>query len=169
MRTLLSARLAAPLVAIALLTAGCSGDDKQVAEDPAGGAGSSSSDDPTEPAAAPTVGTYPEFEPSDYSFQLTILCYCPGNAPIDVVVEDGEVVEAVYAAKGPGVKKGQEAPEYAWLTINDVIEAANDTEAFNVDVKWPDGQDYPTSVAVDQNEMMVDEEMTYSIKKVAVS
>lgn len=168
MRTLLSTRLAAALAATALFTAGCSGDDKQVAEDPAG-AGTSGSDTPSEPTAAPTVGTYPEFEPSDYTFQLTILCYCPGNAPIDVVVEDGEVVEAVYAAKGPGVRKGQEAPEYAWLTINDVIKAANDTDAFKVEVNWPDGQDYPSSVAVDQNEMMVDEEMTYSIKQVEVS
>ena len=81
------------------------------------------------------VGTYPEFEPTDYTFELTVSCFCMGaGAPVVVTVADAEVVGAVYgmgraAAGTAGSSEGDPADKVFWLTINDVIEKANDTEA----------------------------------------
>ena len=69
---------------------------------------------------------------------------------LKVTVEDGEVTSAVITKGGNGIKKGSEAPDYLQLTINDVIDRANDTTAAQIDVDWPADQDWPNTVAVDQ-------------------
>jgi hypothetical protein len=58
--------------------------------------------------------------------------------------------------------------QFGRLTISDVIDAANSTEAARVDVSWPAGQTYPSSVRVDMSKRMVDEEIGYSISNVDV-
>jgi hypothetical protein len=160
-------RLVGLALAAALTLAAC-GDDSGdgTATDPGG----STSPTPTaSPTAGPTVGTYPPFGPQDYDYTLRVSCFCPdAGVPISVTVRDGDVTEAVYAESGRGVHAGEAVEEYRWLTINDVIDAANDTEADSVQVTWPDGQDYPTSVYVDQDEMMVDEEIGYAVSDVVV-
>ncbi|WP_183098317.1 DUF6174 domain-containing protein [Nocardioides pelophilus] len=162
MKILLGA--AATVLAITAL-AGCSGDDDgDTARDPASKSPTTTA--PTDPA---TVGTYPELDADDYSFLLEQLCYCPVTGPVLVTVEDGEVVSAVITKGGHGMKKGSDAPVYLQLTINDVIARANDTDAAEVVVDWPDGQDWPNSVAVDQVENAVDDEITYVIRDVQVS
>jgi hypothetical protein len=50
----------------------------------------------------------------------------------------------------------------------DVIKAANNTEAAQVTVEWPAGQDHPDSVFVDQSRMTIDEEMGYAVSDVDV-
>ena len=163
MKMLLSA--AATAFALSAL-AGCSGDDGgDTAEDPAT---TPSTSDSTEPTDDPTVGTYPEFEPQTYSYVVEQLCFCPIAGPVKVTVEDGEVTSAVVAKGAPGVEKGSEAPEYLWITINDVIAQANNTEAASVDVEWPDDQEWPSKVAVDKVEMATDDEITYVIRRVSV-
>ena len=160
MKILLSAATAVALVALA----GCSGDDDgETATDP-----SSTSPTSGETSSDPAADGYPRFEPEDYSFVLEQICYCPLAGPVRVTVEDGEVRSAVITKGGHGMKKGSDAPEYLRITINDVIARANDPEAAKVDVEWPDGQDYPTSVAVDQVENAVDDEVTYVIRDVSV-
>jgi hypothetical protein len=168
--------LAALLVSVsALALAGCGTDDGTVAEDPVSSEATSPSGSPSaepteEPTAQPTVGTYPYFEPETYTFRLMVSCYCLGaGAPIKVVVEDGVVVRATYLAADSGrsgVEKGDPADKIYWLTINDIIDAANDTTAARVDVVWPAGQDYPTSVYVDKNLNMADEEIGYTVSNV---
>lgn len=155
--------LAASVAALSFLLAACGGDD-DVATDPGSGPAT------TEPTATPTVGTYPPFEPEDYTYTLVVACFCPGGGtPVDVTVRDGEVVDAVYDGDGRGAEAGTPADEFMWLTINDVIDAANDTEAASVQVEWPTGQDYPTSVHVDEDLNTVDEERGYEISDVVVS
>lgn len=155
-----------------LVLSACGTDDGSVADDPgASEPASSTTSTPTEEATAePTVGTYPEFEPATYSYQLSVACFCVGaGVPIEVTVEDGEVVDAVYLADDDGrsaVKKGDPADKRFWLTINDVIEAANNTSAARVDVVWPPGQDYPSSVVVDEDEKTADEEIGYTVSEV---
>ncbi len=119
--------------------------------------------------SADASGTYPEFDATDYSFVLEQQCYCPLTGPVKVTVEDGEVTSAVIVKGGNGIKKGSEAPEYLHLTINDVIAHANDTSAAKIDVDWPEGQDWPSTVAVDQIENAVDDEVTYVIRDVRIS
>ena len=156
--------LATSVAALSFLLAACGGDGDDVATDPGPGPAT------TEPTAAPTVGTYPPFGPEDYTYTLVVACFCPGGGtPVDVTVRDGEVVDAVYDGDGRGAEAGTPADELMWLTVNDVIDAANDTEAASVQVEWPAGQDYPTSVHVDEELDTVDEERGYEISDVVVS
>jgi hypothetical protein len=164
---------AALVASVSVLVLGaCGTDDGGVAEDPAPAEATSSS--PTEePTTEPTVGSYPEFEPQDYSFHLVVSCFCLGaGVPIKVAVEDGAVVGATYLSDDhgrSGVKKGDPADKVFWLTINDIIGAANNTGAAQVDVDWPAGQAYPSNVYVDKDKNMVDEEVGYTISKVRVA
>lgn len=161
MKILLSAGAAA--MALTVL-AGCSGDDDgDTATDPA-----EKSETTTAPTDGPTTDGYPQFDAADYTFVLEQLCYCPVTGPVEVTVADGEVTSAVITKGGQGMKKGSDAPEYLWITINDVIDRANDPEAAQVDVDWPDGQDWPSTVAIDQIENAVDDEVTYTIRDVSV-
>lgn len=156
MKTLLAASLLAALPVLV----GCGGDDT-TAEDPS----------TTGPSSTTTAGpgTYPSFAPEDYTYRLEVLCFCPMPGPAEVTVQGGEVVSAVLVKGGQGMPKGSDAPEYMQLTINDVIDSANDPAADEVKVDWPDGQDYPSSVAIDQNKQAMDDEVTYVVKDVSVS
>lgn len=159
-----SSRLAA-LAAACLVLAGCGTDS---GTDVASDSTPTSSSTPTAtPTGVPSVGTYPSYEPEDYSYTLVVSCFCAdGGAPIRVTVVNGEVTDAIYTGDGRGTQEGTQADEYRWLTINDVIDAANDTGAASVTVKWPAGQDYPSSVQVDQDKNMADEEVGYYISDV---
>jgi hypothetical protein len=163
MRTAHVAALAAALV----LTA-CGSGSGGTATDP-GGSVSPTASSPGTPEASPTVGSYPPYEPQDYAFTLRVQCFCAGvGTPIRVTVVDGEVTDAVYAKNGRGVRKGDPADARLAVTIEQVIEAANDTEAASVQVRWPDGQDYPSSVYVDRDKDMADEEIGYAVSDVTV-
>lgn len=154
----------AAAAALALTTfAGCSGDDGSTAKDPAQ---KDASSETTEPTVEPTVGTYPELDAQSYTYLLEQQCFCPLAGPVRVTVEDGEVTSAVVTERGNGMKKGSDAPEYLWITINDVIAYANDTEAAKVDVEWPEGQDWPSKVAVDRVENAIDDEITFVVSDV---
>lgn len=165
MKTLLSA--AATALALTTL-AGCGGDDDGgTAQDPASTPPSTS--DTSETTDEPTVGTYPEFAAESYTYLLDQVCFCPITGPVRITVEDGKVTSATVVRGAPGVEKGSEAPEYLWITLNDVIAQANDTTAADVDVVWPDDQDWPSKVAVDKIEMAIDDEITYLVRRVTVT
>lgn len=128
----------------------------------------SPSSSPSSPSASPTVGSYPAFAPTDYDFTLRLSCFCGyANDPIRVKVRGGAVTSARFLTKGYGHKAGARAP-ITGVTLNDIIDAANDTTAAQVEVRWPAGQDYPTSVYVDQNTMTADEEIGYAVSHVRV-
>ena len=55
------------------------------------------------------------------------------------------------------------------MTIQDIIDLGNDPDAAQVDVEWPAGQEYPTSVYIDKDKMTADEEVTYVISDVEVT
>lgn len=161
--------LAAGAAGLALtVLAACGGEGSSTAEDPAGDPTTAESSTPVDGATA-EPGGFPAFAPEDYSYLLEVICYCPLTGPVEVTVEDGEVASAVYTKGGHGLQKGDDAPDFMRKTINDVIDAANDTDAAEVDVTWPEGQDYPRSVSVDQDKRMVDEEITYIVRRVQVS
>lgn len=156
-------RAALPLLTalLALGLTACGREDDAKAQDPASDAPSTgtTSDDPT-------AEQWPEFAASDYAYRLEVLCFCPLTGPLQVTVADGEVTSATRLQK-PG--KGQQAPEFARLTINDIIAKANDPSVFEADVTWPDGAGHPSTVAIDQIENATDDEVTYTIKDVEVT
>lgn len=154
---------------LVLLLSGCGDDEPDVAGDPG-----SSSADPT-PSEEPSESGYPDFEPASYTYTLAVSCFCPdAGTPIAVTVVDNEVTQAVLAADGTGRgggEKGDRAADYLWLTIDDIIDEARSAEAgdaASVQVTWPEGQDYPSSVYIDRSKKMVDEEIGYTIAAVVV-
>lgn len=157
-----SASTAVTLVAVVALTAACgsqSGEPRATDNSPMP---SSSS-----PTAPPTVGTYPAYPETDYDFTVAVSCFCAdAGVPIRVEVRDGKAVAASFVKKGRGHAKGDPAPDYRRISLADIIDAANDTEAATVTVDWPEGQAYPSSVYVDQDEMMADEEIGYDVSDV---
>lgn len=161
-------KIALAAVAALALTAltGCSGDDGSTAKDPSSREGGAETTDLTK--VEPTVGTYPELEADDYTYVLEQQCFCPLAGPVKVTVEGGEVTSAVLTRNSGGMKKGTDAPKYLWITLDDVIARANDTKAAKVDVDWPDGQDWPNKVAVDQIENATDDEITYVVRGVEI-
>lgn len=165
MKNLLAA--GAAVLALTVLAA-CGGGDSSTAEDPADAPTTAETTTPVDGSTA-EPGGFPAFAPEDYTYLLEVICYCPLTGPVEVTVQGGEVASAVYTRSGHGVTKGEDAPDFMRKTINDVIEAANDTDAAEVDVEWPEGQDHPSSVFVDQDRRMIDEEITYVVRRVEVS
>ena len=152
-----------PTIAAVALVAGCGAN---VATDPDGASEAA----PSAPTSHPTAAPWPAYQPDDYTFTLRVTCYCPdAGAPVTVTVADGKVTDAVFARQGWGHPVGAPAPKWMQVTINDVIDAANDKRADSVTVRWPDGQDYPNSVWVDLDKNMADEERGYTIRNVELS
>ncbi len=160
----LAAGLAALALAGVLTACGGSGDD--VATDP------TSTDDSTSatpsPSPSPTVGTYPAYPHQDYAYTLEMRCFCANvDQKYRITVEDGEVTQVTWATAGDGHEIGDAvSDEYLRITLQDIIDHANDTKAAKVEVDWPAGQDYPNSVYVDQQATMADEEMTWVVSDV---
>lgn len=153
---------AATLIVVVALAAGCGSQTSEPRATDTSPTPSSSS-----PAAPPTVGTYPAYPETDYDFTLAVSCFCvDAGVPIRVEVRDGKAVAATFVKKGRGHAKGDPAPDYRRITLADIIDAANDTEAAMVKVEWPEGQDYPSSVFVDQDKRMADEEIGYDVSDV---
>jgi hypothetical protein len=165
--------LSAAVLVLPLALTACGADGGHgAASDPAPtSATSTPTPSPTaSPTVAPTVGSYPDFAPTDYSYTLSVGCFCMDTGtPITVTVAGGQVVKAVYT-KGStgrgGSHAGEPADQRYWMTINDIIAQANDTTADHVTVDWPAGQDYPNQVFVDQHKDMADDEITYTISDV---
>jgi hypothetical protein len=157
------------VVLLAGLTACARENDEETVHDEATTpSATASTGDEATGSASGGPGTYPLFAPEDYVYRLEVICFCPQVGAVRVEVADGEVVSARTLRGGRGVTKGAEAPDFARLTINDVIEIANDPSASSVEVTWPDGQDYPSVVDVDRIERATDDEVTYTIKNVRV-
>lgn len=162
------ARLAAAAAGLLLLTS-CGSDDSAATD------GTRESDSSQSASGSPSIAgsssptdtsaTWPEFGPPDYSYQLEVLCYCPQLGPINVVVKDDQVVRATRAR---GAARGTSVPEFASLTINEVIAMANDPSVAKATVTWPDGQDHPSVIEIDRIAAAIDDEVTYAIKKVRV-
>lgn len=168
-----SPALTAPLITVLtagllLSTSACSKESDRAADRTRSSASPSATATTTAPGASgtPTGASYPAFTPQDYRYQLEVLCYCPQVGTVQVVVQDGEVADAT-SIDGPSA--GQPAPDFARLTIDDIITMANDPAVAKANVEWPDGQDHPSSVMLDRIAQAVDDEVTYTIASVQVT
>ena len=139
----------------------------------AGNLGADGTDGSAEPAPStpdphPIDGPWPAYDVADYTYTLRVACFCAdGGVPVVVTVRVGKAIDAVYAHTGRGHAAGDSAGDWMRVSINDVIDAANTEDAFQVRVRWPEGQDYPASVWVDPDANAADEEIGYSIRKVS--
>ncbi|MCR1782042.1 hypothetical protein KVF89_05805 [Nocardioides carbamazepini] len=162
------ATLAALTVPLLLTASACSKESDRAADRTTASASPSAGETSTATTGSPDptgTGAYPAYAPQDYSYQLEVLCYCPQVGTVEVVVRDGEVTDAT-SLDGPTA--GRPAPEFARLTIDEIIAMANDPQVAKARVEWPDGQDHPGSVMLDRIAQAVDDEVTYTIKAVEV-
>ncbi len=164
-------RAVLPALAL-LLLAGCGDGEPDAATDPVGTSEATATGSPSQDPGDDSGEDPDGFGPTDYSYTLTLTCYCPdAGVPIRVTVADDEVVEAVYARSGGrgGAEAGADVPLARVVTIDEIIDAARTPDAHSVEVDWPEGQDHPSSVAVDLSERMVDEEIGYLVRDVEVA
>lgn len=120
------------------------------------------------PTSAPTGPPWPGYAPSDYTYVLGTECFCESER-VRVTVRDGEVESVVYAKKGYDHGVGDPVPHDAtwlWLSIDDVIDLANDPDIAEAKVEWPKDQDYPGRVWIDRDKNAIDEEIGYTITHV---
>jgi hypothetical protein len=170
-RHALGALLLAVSLSASLAACGGDADDGQVATDTSPTTGTTTAPaepSPSGPTVTPEAGSLPDFPYADYSYSLEMRCYCANqDQKYRITVAGGEVTDVAWATEGDGHAVGDPvSDEYARVTIQDVIDKGNDPEAAQVDVEWPSGQDYPTSVYVDQDKMVADEEVTWVISEV---
>lgn len=98
-------------------------------------------------------------------------CFCPPDytRPMNITEQNGRIIDATYADTGEAV------PSYirdGLLTMNerfDQLEEAYLSGADRVDVSYDPSLGYPSSVYVDQSFMMADEELSYTIKDLAIA
>ena len=172
MNVVLTRALAATAVTLALAAtlSACGGDaGSDVATDPAPTTATAT---PTpSPTATPSVGSFPAYPHPDYTYTMGMQCFCANiDQTYRITVVGGDVSDVTWATAGDGHEIGDAvSDEYLGVTIQDIIDRANDTKAAKVTVDWPAGQDYPNSVYIDQNKMMADEEITYLISDVDVA
>ena len=165
MKILLSA--AATAMALTAL-AGCSGDDDgNTATDPAEKSDTTTEPTPTRRTAA--TGSYPEFDAADYTFVLEQLCYCP----VDRTGQGhGRGRRGHVRRDHQGRARDEEGQRRPGVPLDHDQRRDRPRQRHRVppqvDVDWPDGQDWPSTVAIDQIENAVDDEVTYTIRDVSV-
>ncbi|MBT3443737.1 MAG: hypothetical protein HN443_01695 [Flavobacteriaceae bacterium] len=94
-----------------------------------------------------------------YTFQITCFCLIEATLPKSVEVSNGKIIT---------VNKVAYDSEAHWgvMTIPqlfDRIEQAEENNSFVTEVSYHPEKGYPTSLYIDEEEMMADEEMGYMI------
>jgi hypothetical protein len=105
-------------------------------------------------------------KPSHYSYILQRSCFCPKeyNQPIEIRVLNGVVQRANLPEEDsplPAVRMDEA------LTINDLfatVHKAVDKKAAKINVQYDWHYGYPTSIAIDWDKMMADEETYFTAK-----
>jgi hypothetical protein len=165
-------RALAALALVGALTtlAACGGDEGATATDTSPTT-ATAEPTPSGPTAEPKPGTLPDFPYADYEYTLEMRCFCANvDQKYRITVSGADVSNVKWATEGDGHVVGEElTDDYLRLTIQDIIDRGNDPEAAHVDVEWPSGQEYPTSVYIDKDKMTADEEVTYVISEVQVA
>lgn len=101
----------------------------------------------------------------DYSFTLQRSCFCPGDTtkPVNINVENGQVVSATFADTGEPLPADL---SYNSLTIDDLFKQvgdALDSGAERVDVTYDPTYGYPTSIYIDRSSRIADEEVGFTV------
>jgi hypothetical protein len=169
--TSLTRALGGGISALVLLgaLAACGGDSGDDVATDTGPTSAPSSSTPAAPTVAPKPGSLPDFPYADYAYTLQQRCFCANiDQKYRVTVEGGEATTVTWATPGDGHEVGGavEGAKYLKLSIQDIIDQGNDPKAAQIDVDWPAGQLYPSSVSIDQDKMIADEEVTWVISEV---
>lgn len=109
-------------------------------------------------------------EPASYSISVARWCEClpEMSGPVVVTVRDGLVESRHYATTGAPVP-----PTYADLFpsvdgLFERIEAARHQPVARLDVRYDPAFGYPVRIAIDEDAVMADDEVTYDAKDLRV-
>ena len=104
-------------------------------------------------------GTWEAKGPSSYEYLQTQICFCPSDyrKPYRIRVQAGVVVDVRDAATGAAPPSPYEARTVPQLF--QVIEDALDRNADRLDVIYDPELGYPTSIVIDYEEQVADEEL----------
>ncbi len=102
---------------------------------------------------------------SNYSFTLQRNCFCLPDAtrPVNIEVENGKVKSATFADTGEPLPASF---DYNSLSVDDLFKQVGDeldSGAEQVDVKYDSVYGYPTSIFINQSDLIADEEVGFSI------
>jgi hypothetical protein len=161
---------AAALAAVPALLAGCGPKASDAASGTATRATQTPGPKPSASTSAgrPTSPPWPAYPVDDYRYELRVVCFCEvRGVPVTITVHDGKVTDAVYATPGHGHGAGEQVSQ-RWLriTINDIINQANDPASEHVTVSWPPGQRHPSKVWIDRTSSGTDDETWFDIRHV---
>ena len=98
---------------------------------------------------------------NDYSYTFGISCFCPYEVtlPRQIQVEEGSVVSVNGEPYNTDIHWGV-------FTISDLfdrVDQAQQSNAFVVEVEYHKKRGYPIEIYIDENEMIADEEIGYSV------
>ena len=96
----------------------------------------------------------------DYTFDVRRVCYCQFMGDVRVTVQDGVITGVTELAS-----EIARDPE-TFRTINslfDLVQDAYDRDAHEVQVDFDPDRGYPTRIWIDYVEMMMDEEMGFTL------
>jgi hypothetical protein len=101
----------------------------------------------------------------DYTMEFRVSCFCPTSitAPVTLVVRDTNTIESVnYVETGEPVAENLDI----YLTVGamfDTIQKAIDMGVASLTVSYDPDLGYPTSVFIDRDFMMADEERGFTV------
>jgi hypothetical protein len=103
-----------------------------------------------------------EADLDDYRMTLLRSCFCPEDyrGPFEVAIEDGTVAEVTF--------QDQDLPTDRALTVEalfDLLDDAYAQDAARVDVSYHPTLGYPTSLYVDYDTQVADEEIGYTVER----
>lgn len=101
-----------------------------------------------------------------YQMTLQRSCFCPEDyrGPFEVTVRNGAVESATFNGTAVDAERVLTVAD-----LFDLLEDAYDQGAARVDVTFDDELGYPTSLYIDYNEQMADEEVGYTVSSVQVA
>jgi hypothetical protein len=107
---------------------------------------------------------------SDYSFTLQRSCFCTPEStrPINIQVRGDSVTSATYADTGELIPDDRQTNKQSIYNMNadgvfNLIEQGIKSGAAQVDAKYDPQYGLPTSIYIDQNQQIADEEVGYTV------
>jgi hypothetical protein len=116
---------------------------------------------PEEDALEDARESWEENAPAHYRFVHDEWAFAPSDGPVEIEVQDGEVVSALI------IETDQPAPASRELTIEDlfdVIEGELDDEPDAIEIRYDAELGYPESVDVDPLQNAMDDEHGFTVE-----
>lgn len=101
-----------------------------------------------------------------YSYELQRSCYCPQEylKPVIIHVKDNVLSDARFKDNHKQLPKELKGNRKTIPMLFETIQKAIDKKAHSIKVEYNEQYGYPTSITVDFNKQIVDEELYFSAK-----